>query len=81
MKFYKDLTKYALGCFLLMEGICLFFDVTQGQSLNYYRKILMEECGFDDCWEHLEDVVYFMSFLKYACLLSGFMIVVSVQKG
>ena len=81
MKFFKDLSKYSTGCFFLIEGLCLFFEVTQGHSMSYYKKVLYDDCAVDDCWEHIEDLNYFMTFLKFSCLLSGFMMVVSVQKG
>ena len=82
MKLFKDMSKYSMGCFFLIEGICLFFEVTQGHSKRYYKKVLYDDCAVDDCWEHMEeDLYYFMSFLKFSFLLIGFMMVVSEQKG
>ena len=74
----KDLSKMAIGSFFLIEGLSLFFDVTQGQSMNYYKKILFDDCDIDSCWDYLDDLNYFMSFLKYSSLLSGAMIFASL---
>ena len=71
----------AIGSFFLIEGLSLFFDVTQGQSMNYYKKILFDDCDIDSCWDYLDDLNYFMSFLKYSSLLSGAMIFASLWKG